>query len=505
MTYRTARLLTMAFALGLPIVEAAAMDAANSPSRSRQATRPPAAGPQKTTSQQKPAAKGTALSLADAVFMALRDNRAIRSAYVDRIAQKFDLRVAEDRFTPHLAVAGDVVRQQVSGINQTNIDVTPSAAVLLPTGATFGFAWANSLSDGGGLQTRSSIAEINFNQPLLRGGGVDVTLAPVRTARLGEKINRLHLKQTVSDTIGQVILAYRMLLQSQEEFKLAQAAAARSQDLVDMNHALINAGRMASVEIFQSEADLENQRSRVLEATRSLETGRLNLLSMLSLDLGTSIVAAESTAPKRIAPDLSNTMQIAMAERPDYLAQQLIVEQNKLGIVVAENERLWDLSLFANGSFGRQSTTGIAIPASSTKISDVTVGLTLNAPLNDLRRDQPYVQATATRQTSELRLATIRQGVEQQVRESVTEIDIRWRQLEVSRRARELALKAVDIEKEKLKVGRSSNFQVRSLETDLRSAEDQQLSAMIGYLNALTTLDLQLGTTLKTWRIDLAD
>jgi outer membrane protein TolC len=104
-----------------------------------------------------------------------------------------------------------------------------------------------------------------------------------------------------------------------------------------------------------------------------------------------------------------------------------------------------------------------------------------------------------------LRLATIRQGVEQQVRESVTEIDIRWRQLEVSRRARELALKAVDIEKEKLKVGRSSNFQVRSLETDLRSAEDQQLSAMIGYLNALTTLDLQLGTTLKTWRIDLAD
>ena len=104
-----------------------------------------------------------------------------------------------------------------------------------------------------------------------------------------------------------------------------------------------------------------------------------------------------------------------------------------------------------------------------------------------------------------MQLETIRQGVELQIRNSATDIDIRWRQLEVARRARELSARAVEIEKEKLKVGRSANYQVRSLENDLRSSENQQLSAMIGYLNALTLLDVQLGTTLDTWHIALRD
>ena len=34
------------------------------------------------------------LSLADAVFLGLRGNRTIRSAYFERVAQKYDLRVA---------------------------------------------------------------------------------------------------------------------------------------------------------------------------------------------------------------------------------------------------------------------------------------------------------------------------------------------------------------------------------------------------------------------------
>jgi hypothetical protein len=60
---------------------------------------------------------------------------------------------------------------------------------------------------------------------------------------------------------------------------------------------------------------------------------------------------------------------------------------------VAENEKLWDLSVFATGSFGRQTTTGLSAADRSQRISDTTVGLSLNVPLNDMRRDQPAVQA----------------------------------------------------------------------------------------------------------------
>lgn len=48
------------------------------------------------------------LTLSDAIYLGLRNNRAIRNAYLDRIAQTFDLRVAEDRFTPKLSLTGTV-------------------------------------------------------------------------------------------------------------------------------------------------------------------------------------------------------------------------------------------------------------------------------------------------------------------------------------------------------------------------------------------------------------
>ncbi|WP_316189754.1 TolC family protein [Bradyrhizobium sp. SZCCHNS1054] len=447
-------------------------------------------------------AKGIGLSLADAVFMALRDNRTIRSAYIDRIAQKFDLRVAEDRFTPHFGVAGGA-RQRIGDNVATSAEVTPTATVLLPTGATFGFAWSNTMTDAGGANQRTSAADIVFNQPLLRGGGVDVTMAPLRSSRLAERINRLRLKATVSETIGRVIFAYRDLLGAQEELKLAQASVARAQNLLEVNRAMIEAGRMAAVDVVQTEADLENQRIRVLGATRGVDAARLQLVNLLALDLGTAVVAREGTNPTRIEPDLTRLMGVAFAERPDYLGQLLVIEQNKLGIVVADNQRLWDLSVFANGRFGRTITSGAISDARP--ISDLTVGVAFNAPLNDLRRDYPAVQAATSLQQAELQLVTIRQGVELQIRNSVTEVRIRWHQLEAARRTRELAARAVDIENEKLKVGRSSNFQVRLLENDLRSAESLLLSTTLGYLNSLTVLDLQLGTTLATWRIALTD
>jgi outer membrane protein TolC len=499
---------TLALMVGVafPHLGAGAQDAGPGQAvKAKRVARPPAAPAQPTATETDGGRPpGISLTIADAIAIALRDNRTIRSAYIDRVAQKFDLRVAEDRFTPQFSINGGATQQQIAGIKTTSAEVTPTATALLPTGATFGLAWANQSTDSAGILTRSSTAELTLSQPLLRGGGVDVNMAPVRSARLTERINRLRLKSTVSETVGQVIFAYRALLQAQEELKLAQASVARAQELVGINRSLIAAGRMAEVDIVQTEADLENQQIRVLEATKALDSARLQLLNLLSIDLGAAIVARESTDPAKITTNLSRLMQIALAQRPDYLGQVLVVEQNKLGIVVAQDQRLWDVSVFASGRFGHATTAGGGTFASE-RISDMTVGAAFTVPLNDLHREQPYVQATSALQTSELQLASIRQGVELQIRGSATDLDIRWRQLEASRRVRQLAARAVDIEKEKLKAGRSTNFQVRGLENDLRSAESQQLDAIIGYLNALTLLDTQLGTTLETWRIALKD
>ena len=168
---------------------------------------------------QRTKLEGAQMTLADAVFLGLRNNRNIKSAYIDRVAQKFDLRVAEDRFSPQFSISGEIARQRIAEINSTTIDVSPGVSLQTKTGAIFDFGWSNSASIEDGGRTLASAAEVSIEQPLLRGAGVEVNMAPVAQARLGEKINRLRLKATVSETIGSVIFAHRELLLAQEELK----------------------------------------------------------------------------------------------------------------------------------------------------------------------------------------------------------------------------------------------------------------------------------------------
>lgn len=443
------------------------------------------------------------LSLPDSVFLGLRDNRTIRSVYIERVAQKFELRVAEDRFSPQIGVDGGFSRQRSSGVTGSRASLIPNASLLLPTGGSFGFAWANSISEFGGLERRSFPVELNLSQPLLRGAGIEVNRAPLQIARLNETVNELRLKASISETVGQIIFGFRELLRAQEELKLAEAAVSRTQELRDVNSALIAAGRMAALEILQTDVDLENQKIRVLEAKKSQDAARLQLLTLLALDLDVQIMAEENSNPERVNPVFDQLMPRALAQRPDYLSQTLIVEQNRLGRLVAENARLWDLSLIANGRFGRESLRGDF--QQSNRINDVTVGVLFSVPLTSLQREQPRVRAITALQQSELQLEVIRQGIEQQIRGSVTDLDIRWRQLEAARKTRELSAQAVRSEGEKLRAGRSTVYQTRLTEADLRASENQLLNAAIGYLNALTLLDLQLGSTFDTWRLSLKD
>ena len=74
------------------------------------------------------------LTLNDAIYLGLRDNRAIRSAYLDRVAQKFDLVVAEDRFTPKLTLSGSYLAMRNQDSRYRQRDIAPTTTLLTPYG-----------------------------------------------------------------------------------------------------------------------------------------------------------------------------------------------------------------------------------------------------------------------------------------------------------------------------------------------------------------------------------
>jgi outer membrane protein TolC len=142
------------------------------------------------------------------------------------------------------------------------------------------------------------------------------------------------------------------------------------------------------------------------------------------------------------------------------------------------------------------------LPGPGAKTNGV-IGLALSFPINDPTPEQGEVQAKVTLDQAKLAVESTKQQVAQQVHDAVTGIDLGWQQLILARQSRELAQRQLDIEKVKLRAGRSTNFQVVTYENQLVIAQSAELSAVIGYLNALTNLDLQLGTTVDTWKIAL--
>lgn len=444
------------------------------------------------------------LSLDEAIALGARENRLIRAAYLQRISQKFDLYVSEGKFFPKLLLTTTALSGRVSSVSTYSKNILTSANFSLPTGASLSLSTSN--DQGGGVL--SSSTSITLMQPLLKNGGLDVNTASVRIARLDEAVNRLTLKANLSQTVVQVIYAYRELVRAQEQKMIADAALRRSRNLYEVNRALISTGRMAEVEIFQTEAEVANREVALEEANNQIDSSRLALVALLALEPRTPLAAV---APKEVewkGSDPLQALETALSFQTDYQIAKLQQERARVNLDFAKNQQLWDLSLVAGRTQNRGSSTGIGSnnsPTTNSRTDSSFAGVQLTIPLGDRSIKQAEVRASVEQQTQDLRTMETRQIVEQYVRGAVRNVETRWRQFELSKRARELTLLKLNAEKDKLQVGRSSNFQVLSFENDLRAAENAELNAQIAYLNALTDLDERTGKTLDVWNIPILE
>ncbi|MFC3943044.1 TolC family protein [Pseudomonas gingeri] len=447
----------------------------------------------------------TNLTLGDAVYLGLRNNRGIRSAYLQRVAQKFDLRVSEDAFNPKLLLASEYRVNKGSQDNTRNASLAPTTSLLGEYGTRLSMAWTQQLSNADVAgRYRSDGLNLAIIQPLLRGAGWDVTTAPLRLARISEQVNRLNLKTNVAQTISDIITAYREMLRSQEQLTITQEALKRANALLEVNKALIAAGRMAEFEIVQTEADIASQELGVEEARNQVDINRLTLLRLLALDLSTPIRATEALEASRVNIDKRDALRVAQVQQPEYLATLLGSQQADLNLVIAKDQGRWDVSLVAGANqirdrFDNDTSNG------GSRRWDSYAGVQVQIPIGDLSTRQAEVHARVDVENQEIILADARQALERSVSDVVRDLGTRWRQYEIAQRAEELSRRKLDIEREKLSAGRSSNFQVLSYEGDLRNAENARLNALIAYLNAQTQLDLTLGMTLESWDIALND
>ena len=138
-----------------------------------------------------------------------------------------------------------------------------------------------------------------LTQPLLKGGGIDVNAASVTTARISEQSNILSLKSTLMSTLSSVVTSYRSYIQAIRALEISRQSLERSKDLVGTNRELIAAGRMAAIEMIQSEASVAQNEYNLLTAENSVDAARLALTKIMDIDKNTKLRPIEA---KEIPP-----------------------------------------------------------------------------------------------------------------------------------------------------------------------------------------------------------
>lgn len=442
------------------------------------------------------------LSLMDAVWLGLRHNPQIRSEYLNRVAQKFELTVAADTFNPQWNLRASYKQSKSQQGTQQEYSTAPTASLMTTYGTQLSLSWSQQFKlDHQDGRSRNDGVDISLIQPLLRGSGREINTIVLRQADLREQINRLQLKASVSQTISNIILAYHRLLTAQQRLVVDEAALERTEEQLVINKALIKAGRMAETELLQSEAQLANQRLQLEQTRNERYLSEQDLLRLLGITRNTSIFASDTLSATYVQFDVQQAFKVAEVQEPQYLATLLAGEYAAMDIISAKDAQRWSLALKIGSREQRNYSANTARQRSWEQYAEFE----LEVPLSNLSARQQLLQAKVNASRTKIELNEARLDLQQRIRQAVYDLDTRWKQYELAQQAVSLSNLNLEVEQEKLRAGRSSNYQINNYQSDLKNAEYARLNALIGYLAAQTELDLAMGTTIDTWKVELND
>lgn len=335
------------------------------------------------------------LSVEEAVRLAITGSRSAIAARLGREEQQLALEAAEERYDPMAGSLGLAANTASRGDMTASVSLGPSLRV--PTGGSFRLSWNKPLAGEGSRETSTTLS---FSQPLLKGFGPELDTWTLRNARLQERINLRAFRDSAAGIVDGAVSGYRSVLGARRRLEIAREALARAQRQLEINRALIEAGRMALQDLVQTEADVADKEYALTQAEQQLETANSALVNTLDLEEGVRIEPQEEPPVEPERPDLEESLETAFARRTDWLAAEIGVVRARNGLRTAENNLLPDLSLSATADHnsGRDRT-------------DWSGGLNLTLPLQNDEARRALTRARNGMRRAEMALAERRQSI----------------------------------------------------------------------------------------------
>ncbi len=514
----------------------------------RTAAAPPAAEPKPPPAAAPPPARGTGerevrLSIDDAIRIALANNLDVRVEELARDRARSDIEIANASFDPLFATSWVMTKFRsptvdflsgVTGGTTAVVAVNPftrqafdaGISGLFPTGTTYRLTVQDERSDTPessffGINPRNeTTVRADLTQPLLKNLGFDANLADRIQAENRDRIAELRRDRLLETTVAAVHDAYWNLVFAREDLRVKEEALVEAQQLLEINRQKAEVGTGKALDVIDAEANIETQRSGVIEGWNALRKAQDTLLDILNFRAhedaaaaaaaagGASAAAAASplyqglvivptSAPSDAAYGqvLAEAIEVALANREDLKQAELEVRNAEVELARRNNQLLPNLSL--TGSWtqsGLDEEIGESVEEfSSGRYYDWSFGITLEYPLGNRRERNLAFQSKNDLASRRFSLEKLRNRVILDVTQGIRDIESAYQRLQSTRAATRLRTEQLRGETERLRVGSSTSYQVLQIQNDLLEARSREVRAMVDYKLAITAFESTIG------------
>ena len=475
-------------------------------------------------SAQQPKRPQVALTLEDCVKMALDKNIALQQTRLFNDDAKSDITRSLSIYDPNLSITtqgsyskspgGDFVQIADSAGNVTYVpertvaksnrqSLTARIRRKMWWGAEFSGAISSSRThrESGALYHNS--VTVDMTQPLMRGFGRLPTESDIRVSRLNLEESNQRLRERTITTMVEVEEAYWSLVKTREAAAVQMLRLESAQELLVQTRIRVSAGAKARTEILSAEVGVANARvdsissATAVRGAEDLLKQRTNLVDNAEL-WDAAVIPLDDPTLGSAQPDLDNLIASALANRPEY--QRHLLAHRRLEIAVAmSKDRLKpqlnavvSLNLDDSGDDIGEGTDELV----TAQFQNWSGSLIFSMPLGNRDAKTRLANSRVEIRRSELTRQALEQQIFAEVRTAVRKFVSAQRTIEAASEAVRLAETQLAAEKERLRLGLATNYEVLQIEQDLARERNTHLDAVIDYQNALTDIAKTTGSIL---------
>jgi outer membrane protein TolC len=354
-------------------------------------------------------------------------------------------------------------------------------------------------------QTPASII-FGYNQPLLRGRGKAVNLAPVVIARLDTERSFYQLKDSVQEMVRGVVEGYWSIVAARVSVWATKQQIEQLEVALDFFEAQHRVGRADLGDTAQARVSLANFRANLISVEADLLNREALFRNLLGLPPVDQYCLYPTTPPldERQSFDWQQLIAVAEQRRPDIIDLKLQIDSDEQNLLVANNNALPTVDAVANRRMdslsGRNTITGANVSRFGANF--LQLGLQVDLPLG-LRADRARLRQ------AELSLARDRAILRQQlhavthvVAQNIRSLDQFYDQYEAFKKVREAARLNLDRRFDFFRTGGIPTERVTYVEvllavTDWGNAVSSEANSLALYNIELATLQRQIGTIIE--------